>query len=170
MQKYGIMVMSGFAALWCVWGLSAISPVPAAAMLVPLVISGVLIAFAARMPVYASPQGRRDIGRIIGWAAGLEFVAILAANTALGATGHAGYAVCATAGIVGLHFLPLAHLLRVRSYYVSGAALVTLATASAAIGDDHTRLLTLGLGAAVLLWVTCLTAFSRKTDERFLAA
>jgi hypothetical protein len=170
MQRNGILIMSGFAALWFVWGLSALGSFPAILLLVPVMISGGLIGFALRLPGHASPEIRRRVGRIVGRASAIEFVAIFLANIVLASTGHAGFSVCATAGIVGLHFFPLAHYLRVPSYYVAGAALVALAVAGCAIDRDQTRLMTVGLGAAALLWITCLASFTRKTDAGFLTA
>jgi hypothetical protein len=161
-QKYGIMIMSGFAALWFVWGLSAVSPINALWLLVPFAISGAMIALAVRMPVVASAAQRKATGKVVGVASGIEFVAIFAANAALASTGHAGLVVCATLAIVGLHFMPLAYYLRVPRYYAAGAALAALAAGGVAIHDDATRLLVLGVGAAVLLWMTSLAVFSHS--------
>jgi hypothetical protein len=166
MQKYGIMIMSGFAALWFVWGLSAIGPINRAWLIVPLAISGTMIAAASRIEVHAPAETRR----IVGWASGIEGVAIFAATNVLNNLGYPGYAVSATLAIVGLHFLPLAYYLQVRTYYVSGAALVALAAAGLAIDSDATRLLVTGVGAASLLWITCLVAFARKTPAALAAA
>jgi hypothetical protein len=170
MQKYGIMIMSGFAALWFVWGLSALGTFNAAWLLVPLAVSGALIAWASRMPLEASQAERRNAGRVVSWAFWIEFAAIFVANAVLATTGHAGFGVCATLAIVGLHFLPLAHFLRRPNYYVSGTALVALAAYGVAIEGDATRLLVLGVGAAVLLWITCLAAFARKPRGGMAAA
>ena len=170
MQKNGIMIMSGFAALWGVWGLRTVPGVPIVLLLLPVLVSGTLIAFARRLPSHASDAARRRVGRVVGWASLGEFIAIALANVLLNATGHVGYVPCAIAGIVGVHFLPLAHFLRVPVYYAAGAALITLAAASCGIDDDQTRMLTIRLGAAALLWITCLSSFHRRTDAGFLAA
>jgi hypothetical protein len=161
MNKVGIMIMSGFAAVWFVWGLSAVNPINGAWLLVPLAVSGAMMACAWRLPMVASAADQRRVGRIVGWASGIEGLAIFVAANLLNNLGHPGYVVVATLAIVGLHFLPLAHFLRVPVYYVSGAALVGLAVAGGLIGSETTRLLVVGTGAAVLLWLTCLTSFSR---------
>ena len=75
--------------------------------------------------------------------------------------GLPGYVAVATLGIVGLHFLPLAYLLRVPVYYVTGAALTGLALYGCTIAGDGTRLLVVGTGAATLLWLACMTSFAR---------
>jgi hypothetical protein len=166
-NKFGIMIMSGFASLWFVWGLSALGSVPALVLLVPVAVTGTLIALASRIRMTADEATRKRIGRVVGIASGIEGVAIFAAVNVLNWTGHAGYVVCATAAIVGLHFLPLAYFLRVRSYYVAGALITALAVAACAIPNDETRLFVTGTGTAMLLWVTCLAAFSRR-DLRYL--
>jgi hypothetical protein len=70
--------------------------------------------------------------------------------------------VCATALLVGLHFLPLAYYLPVPRYYASGVALVALAGAGCAVGDSHTRLMLVGFGSALVLWATCLPVPGRR--------
>ncbi len=162
MNKVGIMIMSGFAALWFTWGLSAVSPINGLWLLVPFAVSGTMMACAMRLPMVASETDKRRVGRIVGWASGIEGVAIFVANNVLINTGHIGYAPVATLAIVGLHFLPLAHFLRVPAYYVTAAALTGLALFGCTIAADTTRLLVLGTGAAMLLWLTCLASFTRR--------
>jgi hypothetical protein len=162
MNKVGIMIMSGFAALWFVWGLSAISPIKGVWLLLPFAVSGAMMACAMRLPIVASEADRRRVGRIVGWASGIEGVAIFTAVKVLTYLRHPGYVMVATLAIVGLHFLPLAHFLRVPLYYATGAALVGLAVLGCLIGPETTRLLVVGTGAAVLLWLTCVASFSRR--------
>jgi hypothetical protein len=169
MNKYGIMIMSFFAAIWFAWGLSALGQVPVALLLAPVLISGTLIAFASRIPLTACAATRRRVGQVVSWASAVEGLAIFAAVNVLHWTGHAAYAPVAAAAIVGLHFLPLAHFLGVRAYYVAGAVIVALALGCCAIGDDVARTLTVGIGTAVVLWVTCLAAFARGHGARMVA-
>ena len=162
MNKVGIMIMSGFAALWFVWGLSAFRPMAWLWLLVPFAVSGAMVACAMRLPIVASEAERHRVGRVVGWASGIEGVAIFVAYNVLNNLGHPDYAPIATLAIVGLHFLPLAHYLRVPLYYATGAALVGLAMLGGLIDAPTTRLLVVGTGAAVLLWLTCLASFSRR--------
>ncbi len=152
MQKTGIMITSGFAAVWFTWGVAAMGPSALPLVLVPAVVSGGIIAAAARRHEVASPAQRRWTGKVVGWASAIEGVAIFAANFALGVTGHIEYAVCATLGIVGLHFFPLGYFLRTRTHYALGVATVALAVAGLGIADETTRDVTLRVGAALLLW------------------
>ena len=162
MNKFGIMIMSGFAVLWFVWGLSATSPISGLWLLVPFAVSGAMMAAAMRLPLWRRRVERQRTGRIVGWASAIEGVAIFAAVNVLYNTGLAGYAAVATLAIVALHFLPLAYYLRVPTYYLAGAALLGLAVFGCTITNEATRLLVVGTGAATLLWLTCLTSFARQ--------
>ena len=108
--------------------------------------SGVLIALALRMRVTAGEAERRSVGRIVGWASGLEGVAMFAAANIMNWAGCPTYFICAGAVIVGLHFLPLARLLGVRLYYATGAALMALGMAGCLIGDVVLRTEAVGAG------------------------
>jgi cytoskeletal protein CcmA (bactofilin family) len=164
MGKYGIIIMSGFAVLWFCWGLSGINPFPIPLALLPFLASGVLIALAMRMPINASEQHKKAVGRIVGWASAVEGVAMFAAANIMAWIGYPSYFICAGAAIVGLHFLPLAHGLGVRLYYGTAAALTALGALGCLIGDVHLRTLTVGVGAALVLWVTSGFAFRRKVE------
>jgi hypothetical protein len=170
MQKFGIVIMSVFAAIWFVWGLSAISPVPGILLAVPLIVSGAMIGFALRRPASAFPSPDPNRGKIIGWASFGEGIAILVAVNVLGNLGLSAFSPCAVLAIVGLHFIPLGHQLHVPAYYASAAAMVVLAVAACAVPDEHRRLLTAGLGGAAILWITCLTRFSREAGHQALPA
>jgi hypothetical protein len=66
----------------------------------------------------------RGARRILRWAVGVEAVAIFLAIKGLNAMGLAAYTVPAVAAVVGLHFLPLVALHRVRIYYATAPAIV----------------------------------------------
>jgi hypothetical protein len=104
-------------------------------------------------PARAAAQGRRG---------GMWFVIIFAlegvfiAIAAIVLAGHnlALWIPVAAALIVGLHFLPLAHLFRVPLYYATGILSIAAAAASFAIQDDRTRILIVSLAMAAILWFT----------------
>jgi len=56
--------------------------------------------------------------------------------------------------IVGVHFIPLAHVFEVPLYYGTGAFCVLGVLASALIGDADVRILATGLTMAAVLWGT----------------
>jgi energy-converting hydrogenase Eha subunit E len=57
--------------------------------------------------------------------------------------------------IVGLHFLPLARWLPGPIYYLTGALLVVVGLAGAAVQEPTVRILTVCIGAAGVLWLSC---------------
>jgi hypothetical protein len=152
MQKTGIMITSAFAAVWFTLGVSTMGSTALPLIVVPVAVSGGIIATAARRQEVASPAQRRWARKVVGWASAIEGVAILAANLALALTGHPEYSVCATLAVVGLHVFPIGYFLRTRAHYALGVALVALAVAGVGIADGATRALVVGVGAAVLLW------------------
>ena len=170
MQKNGVMIMSGFAAIWFLWGLSAAGPMSVLWMLAPLGISAGMIALAARMPVTVNPARRAAIGRFVGLASAIEGVAILVAVNAVAWAGYPSFGVCAVLAIVGLHFFPLAKFLPAGIYMWTGSAMVALAAAGVAIPGDQTRLLVLGVGAALFLWATCLVILMKPRQAPLATA
>lgn len=166
MGKYGIMIMSGFAALWVFWGLSAFRDVPLPAVLAPVLLSGGLIWMASRMPVHADVEARRRVGRVVGWVSAGEGIAIFVAANILAWCGWSAWFPSVTAAIVGLHFFPLARLLGVRLYDASGAAIVAVGVISGIMPDVHARLMVAGFGAAAILYATCLSVLGRARVVR----
>ena len=153
-------MMSGFAAVWFAWGLSA-TPINRAWYTVPAAVSAMLIAVSLRMRMAEKPAARRHARRILLGASGAEWLAMGLTYPVLIQLGHPEFAECAIAGIVGLHFLPLAYFLPVRSYYVTACAIIGLALAGCAMPNDAGRLLIVGAGTAILLWLTSLGSLAR---------
>ena len=151
-----IVFMAGFAAVWWVGGV-LVGQAPIGLVAVGPVISAILIVVArARLKAEAKPspaEGKR-IGKIIGWASGLEGLALFLAANVLIKAGLSAYVATAFAVIVGLHFLPLAKLLPVPIYYATALLLVLAGAAGLAVDVAH-RPLVISLAAAVVLWLTC---------------
>jgi len=99
----------------------------------------------------ATPSARRSFFVVVALEGLGVFVAVnLAANLH-----HPALTMPAIGLVVGLHFLPLAKIFRAPSYRLTGLALCGLAIGSAFI-DGDARAVTLGLGAAAILWATML--------------
>jgi hypothetical protein len=64
------------------------------------------------------------------------------------------YVLCAITAIVGLHMFPLARLFRYRMHYVTGAALIAWAAASALMVAPDQLQGTCALGTGILLWLS----------------
>ena len=66
---------------------------------------------------------------------------------------------------VGPHFLPLARGLPARSHDVTTAVLVALGIAGFGVPNADRRLFAVSLGAACVLWLTCVFGlYSRRTS------
>lgn len=152
-MKAAVIIMSGFAAWWFVWGLATFPAVPEAS-LAPVLISAVLIALALRAPACPRVEG---VGRVVGRASAAEGIAILAAAIVLNAVGFGSYLPAATAVIVGLHFLPIARHLRFAPYYWAAGAMVAAAGAGVIAGSMALTC----WAAAAILWLTCLAVLAR---------
>lgn len=150
-MRGGIWVLNIFAAIWFVVGAVG-AGLPWAVLAVPAVISGALIGWGLRTTGTERPRNP-NVGRLVGIWSAVEGVAIfVAANVCINIGAREAIAPV-IAIIVGLHFLPLARGIPLPLYYATGAALVALGLA-ALLFPGPERGLT-GLGAAVILWVSC---------------
>jgi hypothetical protein len=151
-----IVFMAGFAAFWWLAGLMG-AQLPLPVFAVGPIVSAVLI-FAAAQRFKGAPP--RDAGqvkrtrRIVSLAAGGEGLLISIAANLMIHNGLAGFVLPAVAIIVGLHFVPLAMLLKVRIYYLTAVLITAAGLAALAIDPNHRALVT-GLPVAMLLWLTC---------------
>ena len=150
-----IIVMSAFAAIW--WTISAAQSGRGSLMIYAfaIVISGLMVALAWRHGGRSvAPEEQRRRGRIVGIASAAEGVAIFAAVSFLVKLGRRDLIAPAVAIIVGLHFLPLARWFPAPLYYLTGAMLVVIGMAGAVVQDLPSRILTVGIGAAAVLWLS----------------
>ncbi|MDT4968166.1 MAG: hypothetical protein QOJ64_2903 [Acidobacteriota bacterium] len=157
--------MSVFAAIWWVVGLRVSGYTWPLSYGVPLVVGGLIVAVALRSPARfekVSPEEHARRGRLVGIASGAEGVAILLAVNVLARMGQSDYAAPVIAIVVGLHFVPLAHLLPARLYYATAAFLVLLGICGFAIRDRDLRLFMVGVAAACILWLTSVAVLGRK--------
>jgi membrane protein implicated in regulation of membrane protease activity len=166
-----IVFMAGFAAFWWIAGLWG-SPLPTWFLVGGPIISVLLIFIARRRLRGAparSPEEAKRPGRIVGWAAGGEGIAIAVVANLLILNGQRALVLPAIAIIVGLHFLPLALLLKVRIYYAT-ALLIIVAGVAGLVLDAPLRNLVTGLTTAGLLWLTCVYRLSTEAPKRVVEA
>ncbi len=170
----GVILMTFFAAYWAYAGTLFLggSAQPLVFVLTSLVtvacfISAfLLIRASSRLPAGTMPVTQQR--RLWGWFAfvfGLEIVLIALANIALPMLHHDTLVVPVIALIVGVHFLPLAALFQVPTYYVTGIAMALLGAIGLGalllgigIGgsDPYNWSRLVALGAALILWLTVL--------------
>jgi hypothetical protein len=105
----------------------------------------------------------REAGRRYGIIVGIEFGACGLGAVALGLTGHSDYLAALICLVVGLHFFPLAPVLRDRRLVVLGALLtaVGLAAAGCGLAGAAAPSTVAGLGAGVLLVGTAVLTLAR---------
>ena len=163
-MRSAVWVLSIFAALW---GVLAVTLAHWANiwMLLPCAMSVALIAIGERI---AFPR-RTDLEeararKFVGWAFGIEMVAIILVCNMLVHFGASSYVVAAAVAIVGLHFVPLAIWLPARAYYATGGLLV-LAVALGLSLPGPLRDPAITIAAALILWGT--VASFLWTSRRF---
>jgi hypothetical protein len=160
----GALILSGFGAAWALLALKSLAAPPALPLAVASVVALVLVVLSVRRIVTAGrlPRGndaemaRR--GRNTGIAFGVIFTlegALIALGAVLLARARQPLWIPPMAAlVVGLHFLPLARVFGVPLYYWTGGATVAWALLASAIPEPVARLLLLGLGVGIILWVT----------------
>ena len=156
-MKIGVAILSVMAGIWAGWGLYAAhfgrwAYVGAAIIaLVPM-----LLMMRRRFLARTRDDGRR-IGRLVGLASFAEVVAIVAGVQVLAHLGRPDLIVCLIAGVVGLHFLPLARWMPMPRYYLSGLALVVAAGVGVLLPADY-RIPSVAGAASAILWITALSS------------
>jgi hypothetical protein len=90
--------------------------------------------------------------RAFGWINALQWIAIFLVVKFLTKLHFDAYTISAVAGIVGLHFFPLARLFKNWLHYVTGAAMVAWAAGTALIAPLDQMQGDAALGAGVILW------------------
>ena len=158
MSADGAIIMSLFAAVWWAVGVRASGHGSVPMYVVPLLVTGAIVAVALSRRAGAtpeSPEERARQGRLVGMASGVEGLLILVAVNVLANIKKLDFAAPVIAIIVGLHFIPLARGLPARSHYVTSVVLVALGIAGFGVPDVRQRILAVSLGAACVLWLTC---------------
>ena len=152
-----VTVMSSFAAIWWVVGTAVTGRGSLLLYAVGLATSAVLVVLGWRRAglTTEAPDVRGHRGRVVGIASGVEGVTILVAVNVLANAGRRDLIAPVVAIIVGLHFLPLARWLPAPIYYLTGALLVVVGLAGTAIQEGTARILTVCVGAAAVLWLSC---------------
>ena len=158
MSSTGAIIMGVFAAIWWLVGVRASGHGSLLIYSIPLVVTGLIVIVSLRSndrSAQVSPEERARRGRLVGIASGAEGLAIFVAANVMGNIGRSDYTGPVIAIIVGLHFLPLARLLPAGLYYGTSALLIVLGVCGFLIRRPEQRLLIVSVGAACVLWLTC---------------
>jgi hypothetical protein len=167
----GAAILTLFGSAWCILALvlwatrpSWSIPVGSTATIALLALCVQRLIALRKMPGVDDPaaaaKGKRA-GMFFGIIFGAECLLIWLCAMLLAHLGLAVWIPIGVAGIVGLHFLPLAHVFEVPLYYWTGALCILGMVACSMIRDAGTRLLCAGLVMAALLWLTALLLLLR---------
>ena len=97
---------------------------------------------------------RHQVGRSFYRIFGIEMAAVFVAVLVLKAVRRPAYILCAIAGIVGLHFLPLASLFGAPMYYATGLLGCAIGATGLFVADPVVRQRVVGLSVGLVLWAT----------------
>lgn len=172
----GAAILSLFGGFWCIVAL-AFRParpawaIPAASATTLALLIGCALRWAAsaKLPDSHDPaaaaKGKRA-GVIFGVIFGVEGGLIALVSALLGRSGLGDWIPVAVGLIVGVHFLPLAHVFEVPLYYWTGGLSVFGILGCLLIPAAGTRLLCVGLVMAAVLWSTALVLLVRTRSAR----
>lgn len=158
MNGTGAIIVAAFAVLWVAAGTRQLGRIWfASLLLLALLVSGLFIFAAAFIP-YATRGGRFD-GKIYGIFVILELVAIVIAVALLNRTGRKQYLIPVIAFIVGAHFFGMVSALHSNDFWLVGGAMCILALAAISILPQNIWAPVVGIGCALILWLSALRAF-----------
>ncbi|MDB5692793.1 MAG: hypothetical protein JWO81_1856 [Alphaproteobacteria bacterium] len=167
MGAWGAIIMSFFGALFAALTLSFQLGWTGIALGLPFVMFAAIalaaIAVIRRPGEGVSPSKRAE--RVIMWSTIAEGVGLFVAANVVINLGHREMLLPAMALVVGLHFLPMAHAIPFRPFYILGAALL----AASALGfgiDPPAGGRVSGFSGAVALWVAALLAVHRDMQAK----
>ncbi len=153
-----VATIAGYGAAWWIAGLRGAGYGSGLTDAVGLLLFVLLVGLAWRRQRDESPERRRERaqrGHIIGIVTGIQGVLILAAVYVLGDAGRLDLLAPVVAIVVGLHFLAFARLFPAVLYYLTSVLLVSLGVVGFSIGAGTGRVLAVSVGAAAILWLTC---------------
>ncbi|MEP7188444.1 MAG: hypothetical protein ABI901_04535 [Roseiflexaceae bacterium] len=174
----GALLLTFFGALWALLTLSALTVQQRVVLVVMVVIVAGMLAYAAikllrsaqQLPRSLTPESRAQETTTSKWYVLVvvsEAVAIALASIVLGRANYGQHIPLVVALIVGIHFLPLAALFHVPMYYLTGLCMVVLAGGAlialffnVTLGEPYTWSVVVGMGNAVILWLTTLYILS----------
>jgi hypothetical protein len=128
-------------------------------------VAGAVVGF--RSPGDDSAMRSREANRRYGIIIGIEFATAFVGAAVLGATGAAAYIPVWICAVVGVHFFPLAPVLRDRGLYPLGVAMCVVAAIGlvAGIAGDVAPGTVVGVGAGLLLLGYAVLGLSRAAQR-----
>jgi hypothetical protein len=160
----GAAILTLFGAWWCLQALAQWSTHPSwsipAGIATTVTLLGLCVlrlSATRKMPRFRDPVAAakgKHAGMLFGIIFGLEGVLIALCSALLTNHGLSPWIPTATAGIVGLHFIPLARVFEVPLYYWTGSLAVLGALGCLLVHDAGTRQQWVGFCMSAVLWGT----------------
>jgi len=158
LNAIGAIIVASFAVVWIAAGASQLDR----RWFVTLLALAILISAAIILAVTRIPLGRHSAGfngRIYGIFVMLEFIAIFIAVIFLNRTGRTEYLMPVIALIVGAHFFGMVPALRSNEFWWVGGVMCALPLATMSILPQKIWSPVVGIGCAMILWLSALRAF-----------
>lgn len=172
----GAAILTLFGGWWCIaalayWASRPSWSIPAASVttIVLLVVCVLRLVASRKIPTVDDPVGvakGKRAGRLFGIIFGIEGGLIALCSMLLASRGLGFWIPIAIAIIVGVHFLPLAHVFEVPLYYWTGALSVLGVLGCLLIRDVSARLLWVGLVMAAVLWLSVVLLLLKTRSTR----
>lgn len=159
-EAIGILVLTGFGALWLLMAANFASVLDWRAWLGIGLGTAALAAGAAKRMLIAQHLPQVPAAASSGmstwfWGVvGLEWLLIVGAIVFVARRGRRDLIVSLIALIVGLHFLPLAWIFGANLYYVTGAAIVAASLTAFGLRERRQRQAVTCLACGIVLWLT----------------
>jgi hypothetical protein len=154
----GAIIVACFAVLWVAAGASQLDRRWFVTLLaLAILISGAIVFAATRIPFGRHSGGFN--GKVYGIFVMLEFIAILIAAMLLNRAGRTEYLMPAIACVVGVHFFGMVPALRSNDFWWVGGVMCALPLATMSILPQKIWSPVVGIGCAVILWLSALRAF-----------
>jgi len=158
LNAVGAIIVASFAVVWVAAGASQLDRRWFVTLLtLAVLISGVIIFAATRIPFGRHSGGFN--GKIYGIFVVLEFVAIFIAMALLNRLGVKQYVMPVIAFIVGAHFFGMVPALHSNDFWWVGGIMCLLPLATMSILPQRIWSATVGIGCAMILWLSALRAF-----------
>jgi hypothetical protein len=158
LNSIGAIIVASFAVVWVVVGVRELKrPWFLGLSIASLLISTGIIVAATRLP-FGKHSGGFD-GRIYGIFVALEVVAIVCARILLNRFDAKQYLIPVIAFIVGAHFFGMVPALHSTDFWWVGGAMCVLPLVTIIAAPPRAWSPVVGIGCAVILWLSALRAF-----------
>ncbi|ODU94327.1 MAG: hypothetical protein BGP23_12295 [Lysobacterales bacterium 66-474] len=172
-RAMGAMVLFPFGGVWIgvyAWRMTAGNPFVMGAVVLAALALGVFAwrRYRRHRPALAAigPTSRQKRAmRIFHIVNAGQWIAIFVAINILVRVGLPSWEIPCVIAIVGLHFLPLAHVFNYRAHYLAGAALVALAMLYPLLAPHGPADPVGCLGAGLILWASAFLAVTVAGDR-----